>query len=74
MLISRHQTTPAYTAELTTVVVETMLCRLPEGRAVWPGVAAARNPESKLEMVHDMVGMVEQQLAKEGLVGRGPAE
>lgn len=65
-----YQTTPAYTAELTTIVVETVLYRLPDGEAVWSAVSETRNPESKLDMVQDMVGLIEQQLAKEGLIGR----
>lgn len=65
-----YQTTPAYSAELTTIVVETVLYRLPDGQAVWSGVSETRNPESKLEMVQDLVGLVERQLAREGLIGR----
>jgi len=65
-----YQTTGGYTAELTTIVVETVLYRLPDGQAVWSAVSETRNPDSKVEMVQDMVSLIEQQLSKEGLIGR----
>lgn len=66
-----YQTTPAYTAELTTIIVETVLYRLPDGQPVWSAVAETRNPESKLEMVREMIALIERQLASEGLIGPG---
>jgi hypothetical protein len=67
-----YQTLPGYTAETTTIIVETVLYRLPDGEAVWSAVSETRNPQSKLEMVQEMTRLVEQQLAKEGLIGRPP--
>jgi hypothetical protein len=65
-----YQTTPGYTAHLTTIVVESVLYRLPQGGAVWSAVTETRNPASKAEMVQDLVELVEKQLAKEGFIAR----
>lgn len=64
-----YQTMPGYTADVTTVVVETVLYGLPGGEALWSGVSETRNPASKAEMVSDLSRLVEKQLSKEGLIG-----
>ena len=63
-----YQTTPGYTAHLTTVVVESVLYRLPQGTAAWSAVTETRNPGSKADMVQDLVELVEKQLAKDGFI------
>lgn len=63
-----YQTTPGYTAHLTTVVFESVLYRLPQGEAVWSAVSRSRNPASKADMVSELVGLVGKELAKEGFV------
>lgn len=65
-----YQTTPGYTAQLTTIVVESVLYRLPQGAAVWSAVTETHNPHSKADMVQDLVRLVEKELAKEGFVAR----
>lgn len=63
-----YQTLPGYTADVTTVIVETVLYRLPTGEALWSGVSETRNPHSQAEMVQDLVELVEKQLSKGGLI------
>lgn len=63
-----YQTTPGYVANLTTVVIETVLYRLPGGQAVWSAVSKTRNPSSQADMVQELVSLIDQQLTKEGLV------
>ena len=64
-----YQTMPGYTADVTTVVVETVLYGLPTGEALWSGISETRNPASKAEMVSDLSRLIEKQLSKEGLIG-----
>ena len=63
-----YETRPGYTAEVTTVVVETVLYRLPGGEAIWSGVSETRNPKSQAAMVQELVELVEKQLSKGGLI------
>ena len=67
-----YQTTPGYTAKTTTIVVESVLYRLPQGTAVWSAVTETRNPNSKADMVQDLVQLIEKELAKEGFIARKP--
>jgi len=64
-----YQTTPGYTANLTTIVIESVLYRLPSGQAVWSAVSETLNPNSGAVMVNDLVGLIENQLVRQGLVG-----
>lgn len=64
-----YQTTPGYTANLTTIVVESVLYRLPSGQAVWSAVSETMNPNSSAVMVNELVGLIENQLVRQGLVG-----
>lgn len=64
-----YQTMPGYTADITTVVVETVLYGLPKGEALWSGISETRNPASKAEMVSDLSRLIEKQLSKEKLIG-----
>lgn len=64
-----YQRTPGYTANVTTIVIETVLYRLPSGEAVWSGVTETHNPASQAEMVMELARLVEKQLVKENLVG-----
>lgn len=63
-----YQTTPGYVANQTTIVIETVLYRLPSGRPIWSAVSETRNPGSQAAMVQDLVGLIDRQLVKEGLV------
>ena len=63
-----YQTTPGYVAKSTTIVIETVLYRLPDGEAVWSAVSETHNPRSQAEMVQDLVGLIDEQLTKEGLL------
>ena len=63
-----YQTTPGYVAKMTTIVIETVLYRLPSGEAVWSAVSESRNPGSQAEMVTELVSLIDKQLTKEGLV------
>ena len=63
-----YQTVPGYVAETTTVVVEPVLYRLPEGRPVWPAVSEARNPESQAAVVEELVELVGRELHERGLI------
>jgi hypothetical protein len=65
-----YQTSPGYTAHTTTIVVESVLYRLPQGSPVWSAVTETRNPGSKAHMVQELVGLIEKELAKEGFVAR----
>lgn len=63
-----YQTTPGYVAQLTTIVIETVLYRLPGGQAVWSAVSETRNPSSQADMVQELVGLIDKQLTREGLI------
>ena len=63
-----YQTTPGYVANLTTIVIDTVLYRLPDGQAVWSAVSESHNPRSQAEMVQELVKLIDQHLVKEGLV------
>lgn len=63
-----YQTVPGYVAETTTVVVESVLYRLPEGRPVWSAVSEARNPESQAAVVEELVELVGRELHERGLI------
>jgi hypothetical protein len=51
-------TTPAYTVDNTTVVVETLLYRLPEGKPVWTAVSETLNPRSSAQVVEELITLV----------------
>jgi hypothetical protein len=65
-----YQTTPGYTAQVTTVAIESVLYRLPEGNPVWSAVSEARNPQSQAALVEELVELVGRELAGRGLLGR----
>ena len=65
-----YQTLPGYTTEQTTVVVESVLYRLPGGNPVWSAVSETRNPDSAAEVVHDLVTMIGRELADRDLIRR----
>lgn len=64
-----YQTTPGYVANLTTIVTETVLYRLPAGQAVWSAVSETRNPSSQADMVQELVRLIDRQLTRDGLLG-----
>lgn len=68
---STAYTTPGYTVETTTVVVETMLYKLSDDKPVWSGTTQTLNPQSKPEMVQAITDLVETELNKKGVVGAG---
>ncbi|MBK6653249.1 hypothetical protein [Zoogloea sp.] len=61
-------TTPAYTVDNTTVVVETLLYRLPEGKPVWTAVSETLNPRSSAQVVEELITLVGGKLKSEGLL------
>lgn len=65
-----YQTTPGYVANLTTIVIETVLYRLPGGQAVWSAVSETRNPNSQAEMIQELVSLIDRQLTKDGLLAK----
>jgi hypothetical protein len=62
-------TTPGYTVENTTVVVETLLYRLPDAMLVWTGTTQSLNPMSKGEMVEGLALVIGDELQKKHLLG-----
>ena len=65
-----YQTTPGYVANLTTIVIETVIYRLPGGQAVWSAISETRNPNSQAEMVQELVRLIDRQLTKDGLLAK----
>lgn len=61
-------TTPGYTVNNTTVVVETLLYRLPEGKPVWTAVSETLNPRSSAQVVEELIKLVGGKLRDEGLL------
>ncbi len=61
-------TTPGYTLENTTVVVETLLYRLPEGKPVWTAVSETLNPRSSAQVVEELIKLLGGKLQSEGLL------
>jgi hypothetical protein len=65
------QTTPGYTVENTTVVVETVLYKLPEDKPIWTGTTQTIDPRSRPEMIEAISQLVEAEMQKRGLIGGG---
>ena len=65
------QTTPGYTVENTTVVVETVLYKLPEDKPIWTGTTQTIDPRSRPEMIEAISQLVEAEMQKRGLIGSG---
>jgi len=63
------QTSPGYTVENTTVVVETILYKLPEDKPVWTGTTRTLDPSSRPEMIQAITQLVEAEMQKKGLIG-----
>jgi hypothetical protein len=63
------QTTPGYTVENTTVVVETVLYTLPDDKPVWTGTTQTIDPRSRPEMIEAITQLVEAEMRKRGLIG-----
>lgn len=63
------QTSPGYTVENTTVVVETILYKLPEDKPLWTGTTRSIDPGSRPEMVQAITELVESEMSKKGLIG-----
>jgi hypothetical protein len=63
-----YQTTPGYTADVTKVVVETVLYRLPGGEPVWSAISESR--ASQADMVQELVQLIDKQLAREGFIAK----
>jgi len=62
-------TTPGYTVENTTVVVESVLYKLPEDKPIWSATTQSIDPRSRPEMIQAMAQLVEQEMKKKGLIG-----
>jgi hypothetical protein len=62
-------TTPGYTVENTTVVVETVLYTLPDDKPIWTATTRSLDPRSRPEMIEAISHIVETELLKKGLVG-----
>ena len=54
--------------ENTTVVVETLLYRLPEGKPVWTAVSETLNPRSSAQVVEELIKLLGGKLQSEGLL------
>lgn len=65
------QTTPGYTVENTTVVVETVLYKLPDDKPIWTATTKSLDPRSRPEMIEAISQLVEAELQKRGLIGAG---
>jgi hypothetical protein len=65
------QSTPGYTVENTTVVVETILYKLPEDKPVWTGTTRTLDPRSRPDMIQAITQLVEAEMQKKGLIGGG---
>ena len=65
------QTTPGYTLENTTVVVETVLYKLPDDKPIWTGTTQTIDPRSRPEMIEAITQLVEAEMQKRGLIGSG---
>ncbi len=65
------QVTPGYTVENTTVVVETVLYKLPDDKPIWTGTTHSLDPRSRGEMIEAISQLVEAELQKKGLIGGG---
>jgi hypothetical protein len=63
------QTIPGYTVENTTVVVETVLYKLPDDKPIWTATTQSLDPRSRSEMVKAISDIVDIELEKKGLVG-----
>ena len=63
------QTTPGYSVENTTVVVETVLYTLPDDKPIWTATTRSLDPRSRPEMIDAISHIVETELQKKGLVG-----
>ncbi len=64
-----YQTVPGYVADTTTVVIESVLYVLPEGRPIWSAVSESRNARSGADLVQELVALLEKQLSRKGLIG-----
>ena len=62
-------TTPGYTVENTTVVVETLLYKLPEGTLVWTATTQSLNPQSRPELAQNITSVIGDVLKKRHLLG-----
>lgn len=62
-------TTPGYTVEDTSVVVETLLYKLPEGTLVWTATTQTLNPQSKAELAQGITYLIGDELKKKHLLG-----
>jgi hypothetical protein len=65
------QTTPGYTVENTTVVVETVLYKLPDDKPIWTATTKSLDPRSRPEMIEAIAQLVEAELQKKGFIGGG---
>lgn len=63
-----YQTTPGYTANVTKVVVETVLYRLPGGEPVWSAIS--ESTASQADMVQELVRLIDKQLGREGFIAK----
>jgi hypothetical protein len=63
------QTMPGYTVENTTVVVETVLYKLPDDKPIWTGTTQSLDPRSRGEMIEAISQLVEAELQKKGFIG-----
>ena len=63
------QTTPGYTVENTTVVVETILYKLPEDKPIWTATTRTLDPRSRPEVVQAVTQIVDEELRNKGLIG-----
>ena len=65
-------TTPGYTIENTTVVVETVLYKLPDDKPIWTATTRTLDPRSRTEMIEAIAQLVEAEMQKKGFIGSVP--
>jgi hypothetical protein len=61
-------TAPGYTYQQTTYMIESILYRLPQGNIIWTATAESVNPDSRQELVNELIRILGGSLKKDGLI------
>jgi hypothetical protein len=59
---------PGYTYQQTTYMIESILYRLPAGNVIWTATTESVNPDSRQEVVNELIRIIGSSLKKDGLV------
>lgn len=62
--------TPGYTYQETKYRIETLVYRLPQGNIVWTATTESVNPDSRQQVTEELLRIVGQELAKDGIIAR----